>query len=98
MSNTMTQQEFLRAAMDELGMTRDAFCQRLGAARRTLDKWLLPTDSNDFRNLDETIWTLVREILAHERLKVQHQRLKTTHKSLVKRSKANACGIPNGDI
>lgn len=67
-----TQQEFLRSAMTELNMTRDAFCERLGCARRTLDKWLLPASSNDFRNMDETIWTLVREILAHEKLKAAH--------------------------
>lgn len=79
----MTQQEFLRAAMAELDMTRDAFCLRLGAARRTLDKWLLPADSKDFRNMDETIWNLVREILAHEKLK-------TKHAKLLKKSKAVA--------
>lgn len=70
-----TQQEFLRSAMTELAMTRDAFCGRLGCARRTLDKWLLPADSNDFRNMDETIWNLVREILAHEKLKAVHERV-----------------------
>lgn len=66
-----TQQDFLRAAMAELGMTRDAFSVRLGCARRTLDKWLLPPTSNDSRNMDETIWNLVREILAHEKLKAK---------------------------
>lgn len=60
-----TQQEFLRAAMTELGMTRDSFCGRLGCSRRTLDKWLLPASSKDFRNMNETIWNLVREILKH---------------------------------
>jgi len=65
----MTQQEFLRSAMTELDMTRDMFCVRLGCARRTLDKWLLPSTSNDFRTMEETIWVLVREILAHESLK-----------------------------
>lgn len=50
-------------------MTRDMFCVRLGCARRTLDKWLLPSTSNDFRTMEETIWVLVREILAHESLK-----------------------------
>ena len=33
-----TQQEYLRSAMQNLGMTRDMFCARLGCARRTLDK------------------------------------------------------------
>lgn len=67
---TITQQEFLRHAMVELGgLTREAFSKRLGCAKRTLDKWLLPNTSNDHREMDETIWNLVREILAHEKLK-----------------------------
>ena len=64
---TTTQQDFLREAMAELDMTRDSFCARLGCSRRTLDKWLLPAASNDYRNMNETIWTLVREILKHHR-------------------------------
>lgn len=70
-----TQQEFLREAMAELSMTRDAFTGRLGCARRTLDKWLLPATSKDFRTMDETIWNLVREIIAHEKLKRQTGKL-----------------------
>ena len=64
-----TQQPFLRSAMAELNMTRNSFSERLGCARRTLDKWLLPSSSKDFRNMDEIVWVLVREILAHEKLK-----------------------------
>lgn len=58
MSIATTQQEFLRAALSELGMARDACIVRLGAARRTLDKRLLPADSKDSRNMDETSWNL----------------------------------------
>lgn len=65
------QQDFLRAAMTELEMTRAAFSARLGCAGRTLDKWLLPSTSKDNRVMDETIWILVREILAHEKLKAK---------------------------
>jgi hypothetical protein len=65
----MTQPDFLREAMATLNMTRDQFCERLGCAQRTLDKWLLPSDSNDFRTMGETIWVLVREVIEHERLK-----------------------------
>lgn len=71
----MTQQEFLQTAMRELEMTREAFAARLGCAKRTLDKWLLPDTSNDYRAMNETVWNLVREILAHEKLKVKHDRL-----------------------
>ena len=74
-----TQQEFLHSAMEGLNMTRDAFCGRLGCARRTLDMWLLPAVSKDFSNMDETIWTLVREILAHEKLKVVAGRMPGTY-------------------
>lgn len=86
-----TQQDFLRAAMAELGMTREAFSGRLGCARRTLDKWLLPTTSKDAREMDETIWNLVREILAHEKLKA-------THEKASKKIRNRALYIPIGDI
>lgn len=71
----MNQQEFLQAAMRELGMTREVFAERLGCAQRTLDKWLLPDSSNDHRAMNETVWNLIREILAHEKLKAKHERL-----------------------
>lgn len=71
----MTQNEFLQSAMVELGFTRSAFAERLGCARRTLDKWLLPEASNDYRPMPETVWNLIREILAHENLKAKHEKL-----------------------
>lgn len=71
----MTQNEFLQSAMAELCFTRDAFAKRLGCARRTLDKWLLPEASNDHRPMPETVWNLIREILAHESLKAKHEKL-----------------------
>lgn len=86
-----TQQDFLRSAMNELAMTRDAFAVRLACPKRTLDKWLLPTTSKDHREMDEAMWKFVREVLAHERLKVAHERTK-------KKVANNACSIPNGDI
>lgn len=71
----MTQNEFLQSAMAELGLTRDGFATRLGCARRTLDKWLLPDSSNDHRPMPETVWNLVREILAHEKLKAKIEKM-----------------------
>lgn len=62
----MPQQEFLRHAMDTLGMTRDQFAERIGASRRRLDTWLLPSDSTGFRELDSVAWKFVREILGME--------------------------------
>lgn len=86
-----TQQDFLRSAMDELAMTRDAFAARLACPRRTLDKWLLPATSNDHRTMDEAMWKFVREVLDHELLKLAHARTK-------KKVANSACKIPNGDI
>jgi transcriptional regulator with XRE-family HTH domain len=77
----MTQSEFLQSAMTSLGMTRDEFAARLGCPRRTLDKWLLPESSNDHRGMPEVVWTLVREILANEKLLAKVERLE---KKLVK--------------
>jgi len=58
-----SQQEFLRDAMQQLGMTRDEFAERIGAQRRRLDTWLLPSESNGFRELDPVAWKFIREIL-----------------------------------
>jgi DNA-binding transcriptional regulator YiaG len=71
----MQQQEFLREAMKELGLTRKGFAERLGCAQRTLDKWLLPTESKDHNTMNETIWVLIREIREHEKLKTRHEKL-----------------------
>lgn len=71
----MRQNEFLQSAVASLEMTRDEFAVRLGCPRRTLDKWLLPETSNDYRPMPEVVWTLVREILANEKLKAKVQRL-----------------------
>jgi aspartate carbamoyltransferase catalytic subunit len=71
----MTQQEFSQAAMTTPGMTRDEFAMRLGCAKRTLDKWLQPDTSNDYRAMNETIWGFIREILEHEKLKIKYAQL-----------------------
>ena len=62
----LTQQEFLRNAMRRLDMTRDAFTARIGTKRRSLDKWLLPSESNDFREMPDVVWKFVKEILEAE--------------------------------
>ena len=62
----MSQQEFLRDAMQRMDMTRDQFADRIGASRRRLDNWLLPSDSAGFRELDPVIWTFVREIIERQ--------------------------------
>jgi aspartate carbamoyltransferase catalytic subunit len=59
----LAQQDFLRNAMRHLNLTRQKFADRIGASKRALDNWLLPTDSKGFRPMPETVWMLIREIL-----------------------------------
>jgi DNA-directed RNA polymerase specialized sigma subunit len=77
-----SQQEYLRAAMHELSsmlgidLTREDFAKRLGAPWDTYRRWLLPPESSGSREMPPVAWSLVREVLEHERLKVQHLKLK----------------------
>ncbi|OXJ06657.1 transcriptional regulator [Burkholderia sp. HI2500] len=62
-----TQQELLRTAMAELGMTRAEFAARICVPVRTLDKWLLAADSLDARAMSEMGKAYVRDILEWHR-------------------------------
>lgn len=64
-----TQQEFLRDAMQTLGMTRPQFAERIGTKARTLDNWLLPSESNEFRSMPDMVWKFVAEILTNHSIK-----------------------------
>lgn len=64
MNRIAPQQEFLRQAMESLGLTRDGFAKRFTVPRRTLDKWLLPDTSNDFRALPDMARAYISEVLA----------------------------------
>jgi predicted transcriptional regulator len=61
-----TQQDFLREAMKTLGLTRTAFAARISVPEKTLNKWLSPVDTSDYRNMPEVVWAYVREILVWE--------------------------------
>ena len=61
----LSQQEFLRDAMERLGMTRDQFAERIGTKRKTLDNWLLP-ESDSSRGMPDMAWKFIREILEKE--------------------------------
>ena len=63
------QQAFLRSAAETLGLTRKALAARMGAPWATYEKWLLPAGSTNSREMPQIAWTLVREILANEKLK-----------------------------
>ena len=58
-----TQQGLLREAMTQLVMTREELAARLSVSKRTLDKWLLPSESSDFRALPEMGRAYIHEIL-----------------------------------
>jgi len=75
--SSVTQQEFLRGAMEKLKLsTLASFAERIGAPETTLKKWLLPPESKgNYREMPSTVWVLVREILEHEALKRRYERL-----------------------
>lgn len=64
-----TQQEFLRSAMQQLQMNRPQFADRIGTKARTLDNWLLPSESAEFRGMPDMVWKFVAEILENHRKK-----------------------------
>ncbi|WP_080426251.1 transcriptional regulator [Burkholderia ubonensis] len=59
----LSQQEFLRDAIQRLGLTRAGFAKRISVPEKTLNKWLAPAGTSDFRPLPEVVWSYVREIL-----------------------------------
>lgn len=58
-----TQQTVLREAMQNLNMTRDVFAERLAVKKRTLDTWLLPENSNEFRAMPTVVEKFIAEIV-----------------------------------
>ncbi|WP_049096349.1 aspartate carbamoyltransferase catalytic chain [Burkholderia cepacia] len=64
---SVPQQELLREAMTQLDMTRDEFASRIRVARRTLDKWLLPDESPDFRGMSDMGRAYVEDIMEWHR-------------------------------
>ena len=79
MKQTVSQQEFLRDAKDQLGLSWKAFAERIGAPESTLKKWVLPSDSGaNSREMPSTVWVLVREILEHENLKNKLKNIQNT--------------------
>lgn len=57
--NPMKQQDTLRQTMQQSGQTRAQLAAVLGVSPRTLDKWLLPESSKDFRRIPETAIRLI---------------------------------------
>lgn len=83
-----TQQDFLRDAMEQLGFEkkvgywrdnmgkgqRELMSQRMGVPISTFNKWMTAGPHGSKMSAYELNY--VREIIAHEKLKVVHQRLK----------------------
>jgi hypothetical protein len=64
MTEKPSQQDFLRVAMQSLGLTRDEFGKRFSVPRSTLDKWLAPDGSKEHRGMPDIAWAYIREILS----------------------------------
>jgi transcriptional regulator with XRE-family HTH domain len=58
----MKQQDILRQAMRQLGQTRAQLAAGMGVSTRTLDKWLLPQTSGDFRATPEMALRLLASL------------------------------------
>ena len=77
MAKTTSQQEFLRSAKEQLGVTWSEFAARIGAPESTLKKWTLQTESEtNGREMPSTVWVLVQEIIEHEALKKKFENIR----------------------
>ncbi|CAG9255241.1 hypothetical protein PUN4_230138 [Paraburkholderia unamae] len=65
-SSEESQQEFLREAMERLGLSRKEFAARLSVSLPTLHNWLQPSDSQNFRKLPPIARSYVTDILKWE--------------------------------
>ncbi len=72
------QQDFLNTAMQTLGLSPEEFCIRFGCPRRTLDRWLLASTDPNACLMSDEMWSLVRELLAHQKSKPLGDKLKTS--------------------
>lgn len=63
----LPQQELLRLAMKELNLTREGIAARIHAPLRSLNKWLLPENSADFRPMPDLGKAFVRDIIRWSR-------------------------------
>lgn len=76
-----TQQEFLRASMEEVGMNRREFAELLEVPWDTFRRWLMAEGSDGHREMQPTAWSLVRKAVAYEHLAKQYERARTALKA-----------------
>lgn len=67
---TTTQQCFLLEAANTLNLSLPAFAERMGVAYPIFEQWIRLKDEPDSREMPIIAWSLVREILAHEQMKI----------------------------
>ncbi len=65
--DSLSQQDLLRLAMKELNLTREGIAARIHAPLRSLNKWLLPENSADFRPMPDLGKAFVRDIIRWNR-------------------------------
>lgn len=62
-----TQQDVVRDAMAELGMTLAEFASRLRVSVTTVERWLLPDNSPDALRLPDAARSYINEVLVSHR-------------------------------
>lgn len=72
-----SQQDFLRRAAKEMGLSQPELAALMHVPLTTFKKWLLPSDSTNFREMPEMAWNLVRVLGANRQLQAEVERLKS---------------------
>lgn len=57
------QQAFIHEALERLGMEPAQLAERLLVSPRLLECWMLPSSDPKFKDMDEGVWRLIRELL-----------------------------------
>lgn len=63
----LSQQRYLQKAMEQAGLTEEELARKLGTDTQYLLRFLMPTGSADFREMNDDVWKLVREIVEADR-------------------------------
>lgn len=61
--------------MEELQLNRKDFAERIGAPWDTFRRWLMASDTDGTREMPPVAWSLIREVLEHEKLKLAHKKI-----------------------
>jgi hypothetical protein len=61
--DALSQGSFLRDAMRALGKNRGDFAARFGVTKKSIDNWLAPPESKEFRRMPRIAWLYIAEAL-----------------------------------